>query len=95
MKLQEAKKYMKEKWFLFVYEWEDSPWTIYEEHFHQGKTALFTLSGSIEFYFSENWDKKLIQAWEYFEIEALKKHSAKVGKNGWEVVVGEMIEGDS
>lgn len=95
MNPKQAQEFMKSKGFPFVYEWEDAPWTVYQEHFHQGKTALYTLSGSVEFYFPENSQTKMIQPWDYFEVKAQKLHSAKVGKDAWRGIVGEMIEGDS
>jgi hypothetical protein len=60
--VEEALHFMKSKGFPFVYEWEDDPGTVYGEHFHRDKMALYTLSGSVEFYFFETSEIKILQA---------------------------------
>jgi len=79
--------------FTSVYEWSDPPGTVYEPHQHQGKVSIFVTDGSITFDFSG--EKKTISANERFDIPPGTEHSAVVGPEGWIVVVGEEIEGDS
>jgi quercetin dioxygenase-like cupin family protein len=79
--------------FVSVYEWQDAAGTIYPEHSHQGKVSLFVTDGSITFEFSG--EKKEIKANERFDVPVGKTHSAVVGPQGWIVIIGEEIEGDS
>ena len=79
--------------FQSVYEWQDAPNTVYEEHSHKGKVSLFVTDGSIIFDFEGI--KKEIIANERFDIPPGKLHSAIVGPAGWIVIIGEEIEGDS
>lgn len=79
--------------FASVYEWQDMAGTVYEEHSHKGRVSLVVTDGSITFDFSGK--KKEIKAGERFDIPADTPHSAVVGDNGWIVIVGEEIEGDS
>lgn len=79
--------------FPHVYEWQDKPGTVYEEHSHKGKVALYVTDGSITFDFSG--EKKEVKAGERFDVPVGAPHSAVVGPEGWIVIVGEEIEGDS
>jgi quercetin dioxygenase-like cupin family protein len=79
--------------FASVYEWQDGPGTIYEEHAHKGRVSLFLTDGSITFDFSG--EKKEVKAGERFDVPVGVPHSAVVGPQGWVVVVAEEIEGDS
>ena len=79
--------------FQSVYEWQDAAGTVYEEHAHQGKVSLFVTDGSVTFDFAGV--KKEVKANERFDVPIGKKHSAIVGPQGWIVIVGEEIEGDS
>ena len=79
--------------FQSVYEWQDAAGTVYAEHFHQGKVSLFVTDGSITFDFAGV--KKEVKANERFDVPVGAKHSAIVGPQGWIVIVGEEIEGDS
>ncbi len=79
--------------FVSVYEWQDAAGTVYPEHSHQGKVSIFVTDGSITFDFSG--EKKEVKANERFDVPAGKMHSAVVGPQGWIVIVGEEIEGDS
>lgn len=82
-----------EQEFSSVYEWQDKPGTIYEEHSHKGKVSLYVTDGSITFDFSG--EKKEVVANERFDVPAGTQHSAVVGPEGWIVIVGEEIDGDS
>lgn len=79
--------------FTSVYEWEDKPGTVYETHSNKGKVSIFVTDGSCTFDFSG--EKRLISAGERFDVPVGEAHSATVGENGWIVIVGEEIEGDS
>lgn len=79
--------------FVSVFEWQDPAGTIYEEHAHKGRVSLFVTDGSITFDFGG--EKKEIMAGQRFDIAPGQKHGAVVGPQGWIVVVGEEIEGDS
>ncbi len=79
--------------FPSVYEWQDVPGTVYEEHTHKGKVSLCITDGSITFDFSG--EKKELTAPIRFDVPPDVKHSAVVGPKGWIVIVGEEIEGDS
>lgn len=92
---------LSEKWisdfenegFISVYEWSDPADTTYPVHAHKGKVSLFVTDGLVEFDFSG--EKKIVKAGERFDVPVGAEHSAVVGPDGWTVVVGEEIEGDS
>lgn len=79
--------------FTNVYEWQDPAGTTYPEHAHKGKVSLFVTDGSITFDFSD--EKKEVYQNERFDVPVGALHSALVGPQGWIVIVGEEIEGDS
>jgi hypothetical protein len=79
--------------FVSVYEHQDPAGAEYPEHSHKGKVSLFVTDGSITFDF--NGEKKEIEATQRFDIPANTPHSAVVGPEGWIVIIGEEIEGDS
>jgi len=86
-------KQLESESFANVYEWSDPPRTIYEEHEHQGQTTLWLTDGSIEM----NVDGKVInlKAGDRYDVPPKTPHSAKVGPDGWIVIVGEEIEGNT
>jgi mannose-6-phosphate isomerase-like protein (cupin superfamily) len=79
--------------FASVYEWSDPAGTMYPPHNHQGKVSLFVTDGSCQFDFDGR--KVLVSAGTRFDVPVGELHSAVVGELGWNVVVGEEIEGDS
>ena len=79
--------------FASVYEWQDPAGTVYEPHAHKGKVSLMVTDGSITFDFSG--EKKEVKAGERFDVPVGTEHSATVGSEGWIVIVGEEVEGDS
>lgn len=79
--------------FAHVYDWSDPASTVYPEHAHKGKVSLFVTDGSCEFDFSGT--KRLITAGERFDVPVGEPHTALVGPEGWIVVVGKEIDGDS
>ncbi len=86
-------KKFEDEGFASVYEWQDPAGTVYEEHSHKGRVSLFVTDGSITFDFSGQ--KREIRAGERFDVPVSIPHSAGVGPQGWIVIVGEEIEGDS
>lgn len=89
---EEIKQQLISEGFAHVYEWKDEPNAEYEEHAHQGKVSLYIISGSVSF--SGDFDKTLITG-DRFDVPIGAKHSAIVGPDGCEYIVGEEIEGDS
>ncbi len=86
-------KKFEEEDFTSVYEWQDAAGTVYEEHAHKGKVSLFVTDGSIIFDFEG--EKREVRSGERFDVPVNKRHSATVGPQGWIVIVGEEIRGDS
>lgn len=78
--------------FPFVYETQDAPGAIYEEHKHEGKVTLFITEGSFEITLQE--ETKNLAAGERIDIPKDTPYSAVVGPQGCQLVVGEMINGD-
>tara|TARA_B100000508_G_scaffold141060_1_gene145746 strand:- start:6385 stop:6669 length:285 start_codon:yes stop_codon:yes gene_type:complete len=79
--------------FASVYEWTDPAGTVYSEHAHKGKVSLYVTDGSITFDFEG--EKKEVTAGQRLNVPPKALHSAIVGPEGWIVIVGEEIEGDS
>ncbi len=79
--------------FASVYEWQDPPGTVYEEHEHKGKVSLFVTDGSITF--TIDGKNKEVIAPARMDIPPNTPHCAVVGPEGWIVIVAEEIEGDS
>lgn len=82
----------KENW-PHIYEWQDKPGTIYPEHVHQGKVTIFVTEGYVEITIKE--EKIILRAGDRFNVPPNTYHSAIVGPQGVQFVVGEEIEGDS
>lgn len=91
MKPQEI---LKSEGFVHVYEWHDEPGTKYPVHAHKGKVTIFIEKGDVTFHFSDN-TTHIVKIGERFDVPIGLEHSAVVGPNGCDYVVGEMIEGDS
>ena len=73
--------------FTTVYEWQDKPDKIYEEHSHDAKVSFYVTDGSITFDFSGV--KKVLKAGERLDIPPNTRHSAVVGKEGVIYIIGE------
>ena len=84
-----------EEEFEFVYLWEDPSNFKYEEHQHEGKTCLIILEGNADFKYTDTNEEIKLQAGMKFYPEAKRNHIATVGENGWKIIVGEEIDGDS
>ena len=93
MEKTELKNILKEEGFRFVYEWKDTSTTFYPEHSHQDRVALYIIGGELTFDFSG--EKVTIKKGARFDVPAGKLHTAVVGREGCEFIVGEMIDGDS
>lgn len=79
--------------FASVYEWSDPAGTVYPEHAHRGRVSLFVTDGSVTF--TMNGTERTIVANGRFDVPVGTPHSAVVGPQGWNVVVGEEIPGDA
>lgn len=76
-----------------VYEWSDAPGTEYSEHSHQDRVVIFVTEGSLTLRIGTETEE--LCAGDRFDIPAQTLHSATVGSHGCQLVVGEVIEGDS
>lgn len=83
---------LKQEGFTNVYEWTDKPNSEYQEHSHKGKVSLYVIRGAVTFFGGIN---KTLNTGERFDVPIGVKHSAIVGPEGCDWVVGEMIKGDS
>lgn len=83
---------LKEEGFSHVFDWHDDPNTEYPEHSHKGKVSFYVLNGSVTFTGEINMT---VNYGERFDVPIGVKHSAIVGPDGCDWVVGEEIEGDS
>lgn len=79
--------------FVSVYEWSDPANTVYESHAHRGKVSLFVTDGICTFTLAGQ--ERVVKAGERFDVPVGVEHSAVVGPEGWIVIVGEEIAGDS
>ena len=78
--------------FPFVYETQDAPGAIYEEHKHDGRVTLFVTEGSFSVTLL-GVTKDLLPG-ERVDIPKDTPYSALVGPEGCQLVVGEDIDGD-
>lgn len=86
------KNRLKEEGFANVFDWHDNPGTKYAEHAHRGKVSFYVLRGAVTF----SGDIEItVSAGERFDVPMGIKHSAIVGSDGCDWVVGEEIKGDS
>lgn len=79
--------------FPHIYEWEDAAGTEYPAHAHEGRVAMYILSGGLTFWFGD--EEVTLDEGARFDVPVGKEHTAKVGPQGCTFLVGEMIEGDS
>ena len=75
-----------------VYETQDAPEAIYEEHIHKGKVTIFVTEGSFEITISGQTTN--LAAGDRFNIPQNVPYSALVGPFGCQLVIGEQVEGD-
>lgn len=86
-------KTLEKEGFLHIFEWHDSEGTVYEEHTHQDKVTIFVTEGSLHLFIGS--EKVLLKAGDRYNIPPLTPHYGVVGPEGCQLVIGEMIEGDS
>lgn len=82
----------KENW-PFIYEWQDKSGTIYPEHSHEGKVVIFITEGSINL--TVDGYTHNLKTGDRYDVPIHTPHSAIVGPQGVQFVVGEEIDGDS
>ena len=75
-----------------VYEWKDESGHVYQSHAHKGKTSLYVVQGQVTFTSGIN---KTLKEGDLFDVPPGIEHTAIVGPEGCEFIVGEEIEGDS
>jgi len=92
MDIETLKSKLREEDFAHVYEWSDKGNTKYPEHFHKGKVSFYITRGSVTFTGDIH---KTIKAGERFDVPLGVRHSAIIGPEGCDWVVGEEIKGDS
>jgi quercetin dioxygenase-like cupin family protein len=76
-----------------IYEWQDKPGTVYNEHSHQGKVVLFITEGSIDLTIDSS--TRTLRTGDRLDVPPQTPHSAVVGPSGCQFVVAEEIDGDS
>jgi quercetin dioxygenase-like cupin family protein len=79
--------------FRYVYEWQDKPGTVYPEHSHRDKVAIFITEGLVDLTIAGT--TRTLRTGDRFDVPPGVPHTAKVGPYGCQYVVGEMVEGDS
>lgn len=82
----------KENW-PHIYEWQDKPGAIYHEHCHQGRVVLYVTEGSIDLTIADVTHR--LKTGDRLDVPPDTPHTAVVGPDGAQFVVGEEIEGDS
>jgi quercetin dioxygenase-like cupin family protein len=78
--------------FNYVYETQDAPEAIYEEHVHKGKVTIFVTEGAFEITVAGQVTN--LVAGERYSIPPTVPYSAVVGSMGCQLVIGEEIDGD-
>ena len=76
-----------------IYEWSDPPGTTYPEHSHADKVVIFITEGSLQL--TIGGLEHDLRTGDRFDIPPQTPHAAAVGPDGCQMVVGEMIAGDS
>jgi quercetin dioxygenase-like cupin family protein len=92
MEKEALKQKLSDEGYPFVYEWRDEPDTVYKSHKHSDKVAMFITQGSVTFDFLGT--PKVVSAGERFDVPVDAEHTAVVGRDGCEYVVGQMNEDD-
>jgi quercetin dioxygenase-like cupin family protein len=73
-----------------IYEWSDEPGTVYEEHAHAGPVVLFVTAGMVQLRIHGKIHELL--PGDRFDIPPHTSHSAQVGSEGCQYVVGEVLD---
>lgn len=90
--IRELKKKLQTEGFTHVFVWTDKPGVTYNPHAHKGKVSFYITRGEVTFSGGIN---RIIKAGERFDVPPNVIHSALVGPEGCDWVVGEEIEGDT
>lgn len=78
--------------FPIIYEWTDEPGTLYDEHEHHGRVSFYVIRGSVTFH---GGIEKTVSSGERIDVPIGVKHTAIIGPEGCDYVVGQDIEGDA
>jgi len=89
-----AQEILTQEGFPYIYKWHDEAGTQYPAHAHQGKVTIFVQKGNVTFSFSDGRNHT-VSTGERFDVPVGVEHSAIVGFEGCDYIVGEMIDGDS
>ena len=92
MNIEELKEQLRSEGFPHVFEWTDPPHTKYENHPHKGKVSVYVTRGEVVF---SGGIERVVKAGERFDVPPGVLHTAIVGPEGCDWVVGEEIEGDT
>ncbi len=92
MNNEDLKNKLTAEGFPIVYEWTDAPGTVYEDHAHQGHVSFYVTRGSVTFSGGIN---QTVSAGERIDVPVGVHHTAVVGSEGCEYVVGGEVEGDA
>ncbi len=92
MNIEELKQKLISEHFPIVYEWSDDPNTVYDEHSHKGRVVFYVTKGSVAF---SGGIQKTISVGERIDVPVGVVHTALVGPEGCDYVVGQDIEGDA
>lgn len=76
-----------------IYEWSDPPGTMHSEHSHADKVVIFITEGSLQL--TIEGQAHDLRTGDRFDIPPQTPYAAAVGSDGCQMVVGEMIAGDS
>lgn len=79
--------------FPFVYKWKDEAGKKYSDHMHQGKVSFYVTAGEVTLRFADK--DILIKRGDYIDIPPQTVHTAIVGPEGCEYLVGQEIENDA
>jgi quercetin dioxygenase-like cupin family protein len=80
-------KKLEEEGFDPVYEWQDAPNAVHQEHSHQETHAIIVTDGSITI--ETNGQKKELTPGQRIDIPAEQKHTAGAGSEGAIYIIGE------
>lgn len=92
MNNQDLKNKLTSEGFPIVYEWTDAPDTVYDDHAHQGRVVFYVTRGSVTF---DGGITQTVSAGERINVPVGVHHTAIVGPEGCDYVVGQEIEGDA
>lgn len=92
MNIEELKQQFHNEGFPHVFEWTDEPNAIYGPHTHQGKVSVYVVRGEVVF---SDGIERTVKTGERFDIPPGVRHTAVIGSEGCDWIVGEEVEGDA